>query len=91
MSRGGRSMTSPAGAAESPDLSEFDKSEKESQGGQKLKVDVILEKLDEGRREKLLAALRGPYRHKAIARVLEDWGYPITGDSITKWRMKNRT
>ena len=81
----------PSGAQRSaPDLSEFDASEIESQGGQKLKLDLILEALDEDRRAKLLAALRGNYKHGAIARVLGRWGHEITGASVENWRRKNQ-
>ena len=56
------------------------------------KIDVILGKLadtDTDRETKLRAALANPdYTSAAIARVVTNWGHPISEDAVRKWRQR---
>lgn len=70
------------------DLSEFD--EANSQPVQRLKVAVILDDLDDDRREALLSVLCDrSYSANAIARVVTGWGHEVSSDAVLKWRKKN--
>ena len=47
----------------------------------------VLDEVDEGRREALLRAARDrSISHRAIAVVLQGWGYPMTRERVAHWR-----
>ena len=70
------------------DLSEFD--EANNQPVQRLKVAVILDELDDDRREALLTVLRDrSYSANSIARVVTGWGHEVSPDAVARWRTKN--
>ena len=56
------------------------------------KMDVILGKLadsDTERESKLRAALANTdYTSAAIARVVTNWGFPVSEDAVRKWRLR---
>ena len=72
------------------DMSEFDTENGHNYNTSKM--DVILGKLadtDIDRETKLRAALANPdYTSAAIARVVTNWGYPISEDAVRKWRQR---
>lgn len=70
------------------DISEFDEANRKPL--QRLKVAVILDELDDDRREALLMVLRDrSYSASAIARVVTGWGHEVSQDAVIKWRNKN--
>lgn len=74
-----------------PDLAEFDEEAARSSPGQRLKIDVILEQLDDQRRQALLAALRNHTKYTApvIARTVSKWGHKLDDGSVRKWRNRD--
>lgn len=69
------------------DLSEFD-----AENGppvQRMKLELIMDELDDDRLSKLQAALSDrTYTSAAIARVLVSWGFEISPDSVQTWRRR---
>lgn len=72
------------------DMSEFDTENGHNYNTSK--IDVILSKLadsDTDREAKLRAALANPdYTSAAIARVVTNWGFPVSEDAVRKWRQR---
>ena len=76
-------------------MGELDMSEFEAENRpfmQRLKVDLILEQLDENdpdRASRLRAALDDrQYTSSAIARVITGWGFSCSPDSVQEWRRR---
>lgn len=68
------------------DLSEFGEEREDS------KVESILAKLTDDQREKVLAAAAKPkIPSTRIARVLTNWGFPVSHGTVERWRMLDRT
>lgn len=77
-------MTKPA------DLTDFE-DEVSKAVGRRLLVDQILEQLEPGRRDALLAALAdtGRYTAPVISRTVTRWGIELSDGSVRKWRERH--
>ena len=70
------------------DISEFVEANRKPTA--RLKVAVILDELDDNRREALLVVLRDrSYSSGAIAKVVTGWGHEVSSDAVLRWRRKN--
>lgn len=70
-----------------PDLAEFVAESASRRAGQRMRVDVILDELDDTRRAQLTAALADlSITHPAISAVVTRWGWPLSDSAIRTWR-----